>query len=423
MSCFVRRAKDDERTPVVALYPKQWTPASRLRARAVAFVVALIAMAGLPVVASVTPAMAATHSSSQKVVLIPGPGPVPPASNGPFGIMPTSQYVSGRASESFSKFSFTNLPVAQVTSAALSGFDTAVLIQVSTSSLSPAAKAALSQFVASGHKLIIRDADETHGNDYSWILPGSTPTQVGSGCPNCGSRSGSAQIVQNSALISANPGDPSYVNLSELEKFTDAIGDANLLVSSDSRWFAAARGTNAKGETGALVAYASDNGGLVIYDGIDTDLISRTPAPPWRCLGNYPLDTCPAGTPHPSADWLAQGWYSELNLAWPFPPLPSTTPVTTIGTPVPPTQAGLPTTRCVARRKLSVNLKQLVHSHRGIVQIDVYVKGRHVLRERQGQFRNVSLTRLPKKGSYVVKIVATTNRHYHLISRTTYHSC
>ena len=421
MSCFVRRSKGDERTPPVGLSPEHSAPAGR--ARAVAFAVALIALGGVPVVASMTPAMAATsHPSSHKVVLIPGPGPVP--ADQTYGIMPTSKYVSGRPSELFSKFSFTNLPVNQVTSAALSGVDTAVLIQVKTSSLSPGAKAALTQFVASGGKLIIHDADETHLNDYSWILPGSIPTQVGSGCPNCGLTSGSAQIMQNSPLISANAGDPSYVNLSELQKFTDAIGDANLLVSMDPRWFAAAQGTNARGETGVLVAYASYNGGLVIYNGFDTDLIGQTPAPPWKCVsGGYPNYTCPAGGPTPSSDWLAQMWYSELNLSWPFPALPQTTPVTTIGTPVPPTQAGLPSTkRCVAHRKLFLNLKKLVHNQPRVMQIDVYVKGRHVLREK-GHWRNVSLTRLPKKGSYVVKIVATTKRHYHLISRKTYHSC
>jgi hypothetical protein len=391
--------------------------------RAVALAVALIAIGAVSVMASVTPAMAATsHPSSNKVVLIPGPGPTPETRL--VATMPTSQYVSGRPSESFGKFSFTNLPVSQVTSATLSRFDTAVLIEVNTNSLSPGAKAALSQFVANGGKLIIHDADETHLNDYSWILPGSSPTQDGAGCLNCGLTTGSAQIMQSSSLISANPSDPSYVNLGELQKFTDAIGDANLLVSMDPRWFAVVRGTNGRDEAGAVVAYASYNGGLVIYNGFDTDEVNQTPPPPWRCAG-YPHYTCPAGGPNPSADWLAQMWYSELNLSWPLPTLPHSIPLTTIGTPVPPPQAGLPSTKaCVARRKLFLNLKRLVHHHHHrIVRIDVYVKGRHVLRERRGHWRNVTLTRLPKKGRYVVKIVATTKRHYHLISRKTYRSC
>ena len=121
----------------------------------------------------------------------------------------------------------------------LSRFDTVALIQVNTSALSPEAKSALAQFVANGGKLLIHDADETHLNDYSWILPASGTTQVGSGCPNCGLTSGSAQITANSALISSNPQDQSYVDLPQLQKFTDALGDANLLVSMDPRWFAA----------------------------------------------------------------------------------------------------------------------------------------------------------------------------------------
>ena len=344
--------------------------------------------------------------------------------------MPTSQSVSGQPNESFNKFSFTPVGLNQITSAKLSQFDTVALIQVNTSSLSSAAKSALAQFVANGGKLLIHDSDETHLNDYTWILPGSSTTDVGQGCPGCGLTSGSARINANSSLISANPADPSYVDLAQLQKFTDAIGDADLLVSADPRWFAAAQGTNGKGDNGAVVAYASNNNGLVIYNGFDTDMIDPSPAPPWRCVGYASNYTCYNNGPHPSVDWLAQMWYSELNQSWGSAAsggngaLPGTTPVSSIGTPVPPGQAGLPTSgRCVAHRTLFLHLKQLVRRHRNVVQINVYVNGRHVLTERKSHWRDVVLRRLPKKGSYIVKIVATTSRRYHLITKGKYRAC
>ena len=57
-----------------------------------------------------------------------------------------------------------------MTSSALAGYGTMVLNEVHTASLTPVAKAAIAQFVAGGGRLLIFDADETAGNDYSWLL-------------------------------------------------------------------------------------------------------------------------------------------------------------------------------------------------------------------------------------------------------------
>ncbi len=395
---------------------------------AVARAVALGGVAVVMLAVSATPAMAVSAmSSSKKVALIPSNVPSP--QKGINGIMPISSYVSGNPGESFDKFSFTNVAVNQITSTELSHFDTVALIQVKVSTLTSAEKTALAQFVANGGKLIIHDADETIGNDYSWILGGGYTTGVGASCNGCGSTSGSSAVTANSGLISANPSDPTYVNLAEMGQYTDAIGDANLLVSNDPRWFAVAGGKNGKGEAGAQFSYATNNG-LVMYNGFDTDLIKANQTDPWRCIyGGPPNYTCSAKGGHESVDWLAQMWYNELNASWGSASsgtgtLPGTTPVSSIGTPVPPAQAGLPTAgRCVAHRTLFLRLKQLVRRHRRVVQIDVYVNGRHVLTERNGHWRNVTLGRLPQKGSYVVKIVATTNRRYHLISKMKYRAC
>jgi hypothetical protein len=421
-------AKTAESTEVLTRHGEEATLVSRLRGTAVALGISLAVLLGGLLAA--TPAMAVTSmSSSQKVALIPGPAG-PPGATIPYGVMPTSQYVSGRPDESFDKFSFTNVALSQITPSELSQFDTVALIQVPASSLSSAQKSALAGFVAGGGKLLIHDSDETSGNDYSWILPGSSYTQEGAGCTDCGSQSGSAQILSNSDLISSNPADSSYVNLAQLQEFTDGIGDANLLVSTDPRWFAVVEGTNAQGESGAAEAYANNNG-LVIFNGFDTDEINQTPAPPapWRCTGQYGdanYQCSPTGS-HPSVDWLAQMWYSELNEGWGSASsnngLPQTTPVSAIGTAVSPGQAGLPgTVACTTNRKVLVRLKRLVHHHPKVVEIEVYVNGRRKLRER-GHWRNVTLAHLPKNRSFTVKIVAVTKRHYLLISKKKYRAC
>jgi hypothetical protein len=402
--------------------------AQRIRAAVIGPALVLAATLAIAAALLCTPAMAATFmQSSNQVALIPSN--VPAASPGGLGAMPISSTVSGRSDESFDKFSFKYVALSNITTTTLSSFDTVALIQVHTSDLTAAAKAALAQFVANGGKLIIHDSDETSLNDYSWLLPGAYTTKIGAGCNACGMTSGTSNITETSGLISATPTDPTYVSIPELIKYTDAVGDANLLVSDDPRWFAAASGTNASNATGAQVAYASNNG-LIIYNGFDTDMVKPLASGPWLCI-NAPNNICPANS-HPSVDWLAQMWYSELNKSWgpstnpQSPPngLPQTKPLSSIGTSLPPAQAGLPSNhRCVAKRKLLLRLRNLARHHWKVVRVDVYVNGRHVFRERGRRLHNVTLTRLPKTGKVVVKIVGTTNRHYHIISTVRYRAC
>jgi hypothetical protein len=241
-------------------------------------------------------------------------------------------------------------------------------------------------------------------------------------------------------LISANPEDSSYANLAEWGHYTDAIGDSNLLVTDDPRWFAAVKGMHGNGDSGVQLAYAS-NQGLIIYNGFDTDMIKTLPTDPWRCAGYWPTFLCPTNS-HPLVDWAAEVWYSELNQSWGSSSgsngpdgsgspngLPLTTPANSIGTVLPPGEAGLPTAgagktsgACVSRSSMFLRLRKLLRHHRNVVQVDVYVNGRHVLREK-GRPRNVVLRRLPQHRYVTVKIVATTNRRYHLISSVRSRAC
>jgi hypothetical protein len=252
------------------------------------------------IAATLAPTASAAHfSQSAKVALIPNDGS---GSNG--GTMPTTGTVAGQDGESFDQFAFTEVALDQVDGPTLAQYDTVVLMEVQTSDLSDAAKQALSEFVTNGGKLIIHDADATVGNDYSWL---PVPATTGQSCQNCGATSGTSQVIENNTLVSANSADASYVNVGELEGgATDAVGDANVMVTQDPRWFVDIQATNSVGDTGAVHTYASDNG-LIVFNGYDTDSVGST--------GDS------------GVDWLSKLWYLELAQGWSPDGLPHGTPV------------------------------------------------------------------------------------------------
>ena len=363
------------------------------------------------------PAIAASfRASSHAVALIPSRGPTPPP---PLGQMPITGTVSGVPGDSFDSFTFVNVPLAGITGENLQRFDTVVLMQVSTDDLSATQRATLAQFVIDGGKLIIHDSDETIDNDYSWL---PYPGRIVGGCSNCASRNGVSTILANNGLISANATDSSYVNLPELVERTDAIGDANLFVTLDPHWFVSATATAANGEIGATVASASDNG-LMLYNGYDTDFVRSSSAPgaPWPCVdGAPPTYDCPP--PASGTDWLAKMWYDELAQSWGTgSPALSGPSALAVGRTVNPARLDAPSSlRCVVARKLSFSFQKL---RKHIRQADVYINGRHVLRRKARRMTHLTVTHLPKKGGYTVKIILTTQRGFHVIMRRHYRAC
>jgi hypothetical protein len=261
------------------------------------WVVFLLALGlfGLAGVSTAPPARAAFQSSSV-VAIINGSG----ASDA--GTLPTDGTVDGSTGDDFGNFTFTQLDDSDIDPGTLAGYDTVVLNQVFTSDLSAAQESTLSAFVVAGGKLIIHDADGTSGNDYSWL---PVPAESGQSCQNCGNTDGTAVIVESNQLVSDDPSSPDYIDVSELPGNTDAVGDANTFVAEDPRWDVDIRATNDNNVGGAVDGYASD-GGLIIYNGLDTDDI---------------------GEDEPSGNnWLAKLWYQELALGWDPDTLPHTTP-------------------------------------------------------------------------------------------------
>jgi hypothetical protein len=258
--------------------------------------VLLIAVLAVVMALHASIAQAATQRSNQ-VAIVLGEG------TDDAGTLQTSGSVAGSQPDSFDSFSFVDVAQEEIQSATLSHYDTVVLNQVFTNSLSEAQKQTLSSFVTSGGKLIIHDADGTEGNSYSWL---PVPAETGASCENCGHEDGEARIVENNTIVSNEPSSPYYIDVNEFPGQSDAVGDANVLVSTDPRWDKDVEATNDQNVEGAVDAYAED-GGLILYDGFDTDDIESTFG-----SGNA---------------WLQKIWYDELNEQWNPSNLPHSTPL------------------------------------------------------------------------------------------------
>jgi hypothetical protein len=180
------------------------------------------------------------------------------------GFLPTSGAGVG-------DFNFSDLDPADVSAANLVGFDTVVLNAASpemdcdTGLVSEQGKADLVAFVQNGGKMIIYDS-ECGAVDYSWLpFPFTTnnPGQLGV--------TGELTIVENNALSSNNFGDPEYIDAQDVGSETDAVGDANVMVTRDINWCLDMTATNANVVTGPAHTYARLGSGLLIYNGLDVD--------------------------------------------------------------------------------------------------------------------------------------------------------
>jgi hypothetical protein len=252
-------------------------------------------VAAVMLVVNVLPANAATTRSGDVAIVLGG-------GSEDVGALQTAGTVAGAPEDDFDEFAFTDLTPESLEPGSLSGFDTVVLDQVFTSELSEAQKQLLSSFVTSGGKLIIHDADGTEGNDYSWL---PVPTATGESCENCGNTNGEAEVIENNTLVSNEPSSPYYIDVDEFPVNSDAIGDANLLLTEDPRWDKNIVAKNGLEVEGIADAYASD-GGLIIYNGFDLDAIDAA---------------FPSGV-----DWLDKMWHQELAQQWDPDNLPHSNP-------------------------------------------------------------------------------------------------
>ena len=126
----------------------------------------------------------------------------------------------------------------------------------------------LLQWIAVGHKLIIRDADDCGTSDYSFLPFRFTTIATGAG----GAR-GEVLAIADPSTLGSGPDDRAHaldVN-AYLAAKPQQIGDADIMKTDDPRWCGHLFATNRRGASGWVHAYARYGRGLIVYDGFDRD--------------------------------------------------------------------------------------------------------------------------------------------------------
>lgn len=153
----------------------------------------------------------------------------------------------------------------------LAGMDSVIMLDVCDGStiVAKAQASALLGFVASGHKLIIRDADGCTQSGYAFMPYPFTTSNPGAK----GQHGYHLVLVESSELGSSDRSDRAH--------FMDAsayannqwnqLGDANAVISQDPHWCGHLFGTNANGVNGFMHMSAPWGRGLLIYNGFDID--------------------------------------------------------------------------------------------------------------------------------------------------------
>jgi len=180
--------------------------------------------------------------------------------------------------------------------------------------LSAPQKADLVTFVQQGGKLIIYDS-ECAPQNYSWL-----PYPFTTSNPGARGAFGTVTIVEDNVLSSGNSLDSHFINATILGTQTDAIGDMNVMTTRDANWCLDMSGTNVLGVTGPVHTYARFGSGLLIYNGMDVDVLGSSTAPnaangPGNLSKIWLQELQAAFNPSPVADLPCGATAVGLNLA------------------------------------------------------------------------------------------------------------
>lgn len=256
------------------------------------------------VFAAMTPMASATpgcNNGSVNVAFVPNPF------GGGGGTLPTTH-------SAYSKFTFTNVPIANVNAVTLANYDTVVLTQCDPmNALNASQQSDIVNWIAAGGKLIIYDSECASGGatlNYTWLPCKFTAFYPGAwGATQAGYSWVDLWTVENNTLSDNNTASPYFINTTKISYETDAAGDQNVFIAKDPCWCGDMIGTNvlnatghlsAPGTTGFSHAYHHYNKGLIIYNGLDIDN-----------LGSGSDPTTDTGVGH-----FAKIWLLELNQTW-----------------------------------------------------------------------------------------------------------
>jgi outer membrane protein OmpA-like peptidoglycan-associated protein len=127
----------------------------------------------------------------------------------------------------------------------------------------------IADWVSSGHKLLIYDADMCHDPTHYAMLP----YQFKSNNPGAVGAKGDRLIeVEDDTLGTSDPDDKAhYFDPKVYAVNNNQLGDANTVTTQDSHWCGHLFGTNANHVNGFMQMYTNYGNGLIIYDGFDHD--------------------------------------------------------------------------------------------------------------------------------------------------------
>ena len=205
---------------------------------------------------------------SSKVAVVPGFAPKPYPGNSGVPPLPVS-------APEVAKYHFSELPTANVTTAALKGYDTVILYGILWSDISPSGQAAINSFAAT-HKVVIWDADATGAQTYTnFVHPFST---VSSGQHYQGKPSDSVASFPQGVdfLASDNPASPYYLDPHQLVHDVDELNDMNAMKTGTQNWRPALLAANHGIPNGGWpIAWSygviGNHTGMTIYSGLDAD--------------------------------------------------------------------------------------------------------------------------------------------------------
>jgi outer membrane protein OmpA-like peptidoglycan-associated protein len=174
------------------------------------------------------------------------------------------------APERFPGFRFVPTVVSAFDQTTLGAYQIAVISQVcnASSALNKTQTQALVDWVYSGGKLIIQDADDCTNTDYRFLPYAFTTSNPGAHA----AKGSKLIIVESNALGSTNKASPAFVDVQAyLADSGQQLGDANVVITQDQHWCGHFYGTNVANDNGFEQMYAPFGQGLVIYDGFDAD--------------------------------------------------------------------------------------------------------------------------------------------------------
>ncbi len=151
----------------------------------------------------------------------------------------------------------------------LSGYQIAVLSAVcnAASMLSKTQALGLTDWVYSGGKLIIHDADDCTQTDYSFL-----PYAFTSSNPGKNAARGTNLVLVESNTLGSDATDPAhFVDVKAYLAAPQQLGDSNVVTTEDSHWCGHLYGTNVLDQNGFIQMFAPFGQGLIIYDGLDSD--------------------------------------------------------------------------------------------------------------------------------------------------------